>query len=277
MPENIVPTYETTSFKKNDAGAIVYIALASLGALVILLGALYFMFFNNGEQQVTSSQNTNVINNKTGNSAGNVSPTPTSTAKPTSAPTPTISATATPTLTEEPDSGTFNTQYIYGAFQTSDYKLSDDKTQIIKISDNSVAYTAPNGYTLVSFAIAKPSIFVVLKTPEAYTYEFRKVVYGSNNLGGLFYKYYSAYAMTSFVVDPVNYEKIDTYLIMSSLIKKQFLVLDIKNFKEAGKKVITAPGYAEFKAAYKLANQNAIKIEYTKSDNTTGSVLVSFE
>lgn len=279
--DNFTPTYQTTSFKKDEGGAIIYIALASIGAIVVLLGALYFMFFNNGNQNVENIAQGNevVVSSNQDEQKQQQQIVPTSTPSVTS--TPTVTATATPSVTptesSEESQEQYDSNYVYGAFETSQYKLNEDKTQIVKTSTGEAVYTAPSGYSLVSFAVDKPSIFVVLKTPEAYTYEFRKVPYGSNSLGGLFYKYYSAYSMTSFVVNPKNYRTTNTYLILTSVSRKQFLVLNIKEFKEVGKKVVGAPSLDEFKAAYKLADQNAIKIEYTKSSGDTGTLLVSFE
>ena len=279
--DNLTPTYQTTSFKKDEGGAIIYIALASIGAIAILLGALYFMFFNNGSQNVenTAQGNEVVVSQNQDQQKQEQHIVPTST--PSVISTPTVTTTATPSVTptesSEESQEQYDSNYVYGAFETSQYKLNEDKTQIVETSTGEAVYTAPSGYSLVSFAVNKPSIFVVLKTPEAYTYEFRKVPYGGNSLGGLFYKYYSAYSMISFVVNPNNYRTNDTYIILDSIPRKQFLVLDIKNFKEVGKKVVSAPDLSQFKAAYKLSGQNAIKIEYTKSNGDTGTLLVSFE
>ena len=273
MTEHPIPTYQTTTFQKDDSSAIIYIALASLGALVVLLGAMYFLFFNSTD---TKSVQKRVENEVAGSPEQNTTVAPTSTPTVTSTPTPTTTSTPTPTPTQEPQHQDIDTSYVYGYVENNQYKISDDNTKILRKSDNKVMYTAPTSYKIESFAVSGSDIFVVLKTPEAYTYDFRKVKVGSSNLGGLFYTYSSAYNMRSFVVDPKNYRTKTTYIIFDSISKKQFLVLKVDKFKETGKELVSAPNYAEFVEAYKLPDQDAISITYKTSAGETKTVIVNF-
>ncbi len=273
--------YQTT-YRKEEGKTIVYIALASLLALAILFGAVYFMFFNTGENQakqmLDSQKNIEGTISNNEDMMANSQPTPSSsvtpTVKSTTTPTPTSTSEQNNNQQEEQNSQTFDTNYVYGKQEQGDYSISEDKSQILQ-GDNPI-YTAPQDYKIVSFAINGNAIFIVFKTPDAYTYEFRKVYKGSNNLGGLFYKYYSAYDMTSFVVDPVNYKTKPTYIIFTSRSKKQIFVLKVENFKETGRKVESAPGYYNFVSAFKLADQDSILINYKTADNNTAHISITF-